>query len=501
MLLNLALPIGLAQTADYEGKIQDAHYNELMMKRVKDEQEAKAKMFADDTDYNNAMNSFDNPVVKQFAQAKIKEIGAFVNANPDWQSNVNKRIQYKQLIKDLKDNPDLNRGLASDKSYAELQKDMADAKNANLDFKPMQEQWENYRKFGNQFATDEASAAKLGKVAFTYKAPAAPAETAKFLADIANKTEFDQSKPYQYGGRWEYLSDFAKQQAAENAIADRLYGPELKKDYVAYLAKLEGNDQTKAKSINEFVLERMKPYFKSDKFDKGFEPNQPAAPRGSGDKQIEDAKSTWYNMILGKNGVVETGQKDFTPQAMQVTFGNKDGELNLSNAIDPMGKALNLGMKEAKATGKVIIRKGYPPMYEASVILSPDEFEKLSPDHNSLIDEAGIGQITPGASKNPNWNIRNSEKAQGYQKVPFSDKGSNYSTGVQFNVFVPFDPKNDAYALNYAHAVGASPHKEDATNEEATSNKVYHVTTQAEYDKVPKGAKVIDSQGNVGIKK
>lgn len=209
MAMNFALPIGLAQTINYEGKINDLHYNELAMKRVKDEQEAKAKMFADDTDYTNAMNSFDSPKVKEFARAKIKEIGAFVNANPDWQTNVSKRIQYKQLVKELKDNEDLKRGLASDKSYDEYQKDLAEkSKHPELldadAYKQVGDQWDNYTKFGNQFAKSQEEADKLGRKSFVYTAPKDFADLTQAGLEYGNKFKDFDVKPLAGGGLGSY---------------------------------------------------------------------------------------------------------------------------------------------------------------------------------------------------------------------------------------------------------------------------------------------------------
>ena len=264
--MNLSLPIGLSQSYDYEGRINDLHYNELAMKRVKDEQEAKAKMFADDTDYTNAMNSFDNPLVKQIAQAKIKEIGAFVNANPDWQTNVSKRIQYKQLTKDLRDNPDLNRGLATDKSYAELQKDMADAKNADVDFKPLQDQYANYLKYGNQFATDDVSAQKLGKQAFTYKTPAPDTNIIKELQEEAGKTTMNG---FTSGGGFskQFVTEPDKQRSAEALVANPYYAKKLVPMYKAYVAKQWGNEPTKAPDINQFTQELLEGHWPTPKIE------------------------------------------------------------------------------------------------------------------------------------------------------------------------------------------------------------------------------------------
>lgn len=167
--LEFGLREGLAVDMEWDQRINDLRYQTAQKAQAKIQGEAKAKMFADDFEFNNAMNSHDNPLVKTYAQNKIREIGKFVNENPDWQSNVTKRGLYTQLTRELKDNPDLNRGLQSDENWKAAQKDMADTKNADLDFTPIKEQWKNYITYGNQMGAE--SAVSEGKKPFVYNAP------------------------------------------------------------------------------------------------------------------------------------------------------------------------------------------------------------------------------------------------------------------------------------------------------------------------------------------
>lgn len=176
MALSHGLRAGLAQVGQWDQQINDLRQNEVLNNQAKLLAEKKAALFADDFDYNNAMNTHDNPLVKEFAQTKIREIGSFVNQNPDWETNVGKRAQYKQLIRELKDNPDLNRGMQSDANYTQFSKDLAEkSKNPDLfdagAYNDVMQQWRNYEKYGNQYATSETDAAKLGKKAFVYQQP------------------------------------------------------------------------------------------------------------------------------------------------------------------------------------------------------------------------------------------------------------------------------------------------------------------------------------------
>lgn len=164
--------------------VQDVRYHYAVKQRAEAQAQAQAKLFADDMDYNNAMNGHDNPIVKQYAQAKIKELGGFLRQNPDWQMDVSKLAEYKRLTRELKDNPDLNRGMQSDAAYREMLKFEADPKNRSLandpEFLQNKQQWQNYVQYGNQFG--EEALKKDGKRAFSF----IPPDIFDDEADIAN---------------------------------------------------------------------------------------------------------------------------------------------------------------------------------------------------------------------------------------------------------------------------------------------------------------------------
>jgi hypothetical protein len=170
-------------------------YNEEAKKRAQAEAEAKAKVFADDFNYTNAMNTHDNPLVKQFAQFQIKRIGSYVNNNPDWQTNVQKRAEYQQLVRELKDNPDLQRGLATDDAMKKMNEFSADPKNASLKsssrWKEIEEEKQNYILFGNQKGKEAAETE--GKKAFVFTA-INKIDTQKVVTDAANNLELRDRK-------------------------------------------------------------------------------------------------------------------------------------------------------------------------------------------------------------------------------------------------------------------------------------------------------------------
>lgn len=152
MALEFGLRRGLAAKIDWNSRTNDLAMQYQLKKQAETEAAAKAKLYADDFDYNNAINSFDNPVIKEFARNKITEIGGFIRQNPDWETNISKRVQYKNMVKELKDNPDLMRGIQSDAAKREW--DQWRVKNPELanspEGKDYEMKWNNYLKTGNQ---------------------------------------------------------------------------------------------------------------------------------------------------------------------------------------------------------------------------------------------------------------------------------------------------------------------------------------------------------------
>ncbi len=174
MAIQAGLARGLAQDLQYDQRIQDLRYQKQEMDRAQALNAAKVKMFVDDTDYMNAVNSFDNPRIKQYSEQVIKDLGKYINENPDYMYDAQKMMEVKRMKRQLKDNPYLHQGMASDDAIKKYNADLAEvAKNPERHSKGAYEkialQLENYKKFGNQDGEDAARA--LGTKAFTYTKP------------------------------------------------------------------------------------------------------------------------------------------------------------------------------------------------------------------------------------------------------------------------------------------------------------------------------------------
>lgn len=190
MAIQAGLARGLAQDLQYDQRIQDLRYQKQEMDRAQALNAAKVKMFVDDTDYMNAVNSFDNPRIKQYSEQVIKDLGKYVNENPDYMYDAQKMMEVKRMKRQLKDNPYLHQGIASDDAIKKLHADMAAvAKNPEMHnkgaYERLLQQEQNYYKFGNQDGEDAAR--QIGAKAFIYNKPRDYRDLNEDFASIGNK--------------------------------------------------------------------------------------------------------------------------------------------------------------------------------------------------------------------------------------------------------------------------------------------------------------------------
>lgn len=257
---------GLAQSFNYDQRVADIARQNDQMRQAKLYAENQAKMQAEDFDYNNAMNAWDNTQVKEFAQGKIKELGAFIRDNPDYKYNLEKRIVYNNIKKELKDNKPLLEGMQVDANVKAMQAYMNDPKNAPLvqseEFSPIKAQYENYLKTGS---TDGNLA---NRKLFTFTPPEELVDTTPLLSKYASLTG-QNGKDTKWlangvGSVHQFVSDMDKAAAAEGAINDKVLGRHLQREYNDYASKL-GEGQ-KPLTLKQYTVEKMKPYFKGDEY-------------------------------------------------------------------------------------------------------------------------------------------------------------------------------------------------------------------------------------------
>ena len=202
--------LGQAVSQNYDQQIADMHFAEQQRQRSMAMAEAKSKLFADDMDFQNAANEHDNPIIKEKSNAIIQKIGQYARENPDWMYNPSKRIQVNLMKRELKDNPDLIRGVTSDDAFKRLNADLQEvSKSPNQHnqkaYDSLLAQKQNYLKYGNQ--RGEEAAKTEGRQPFVYSKPKEFLDLAKRGFELGNNFADVAPVPLKNGrsGAWETI--------------------------------------------------------------------------------------------------------------------------------------------------------------------------------------------------------------------------------------------------------------------------------------------------------
>jgi hypothetical protein len=341
--------LGLAQSLGFEDKINDLRFRELENKRAIAQSEAKAKMFADDLDFQNAANSYDNPLIKEFAKTKIKEIGSYYRNNPDLFNNPDKLAQVNLMKRELRDNEHINRGLASDTAYKGYLKDLQEvSKNPNQHdteaYQDIQNQWNNYLQYGNQDGVDAAN--KYGAKAFVYTKPKDFVDLPSTLLKAGNSIkDYDVKKGKNIGEYWtEPKADEVK------AIKDSIYQQHGRQIMV------EANKLglTTPQQIDKWVSDNIaagfdKKYSVGDPnaaFNNGMRMREYQLAKGKAEgKEITDKYTTWDDFTKSPAGIVPADvlRKVWGDKPPIKVTGNNGAIADLSgNDFDYDGKHVNI---------------------------------------------------------------------------------------------------------------------------------------------------------------
>jgi len=173
--MEVGIAKGLAQSLNYDQRVNDERYYQTQMDRAKAENIASLKAFEDDNEYMNASNSYDRPLIDAEAKNTILEIGRLAKQNPNWQSDPETRRLINEKRRYLKSNANVIRGMASDEAFKNLNKDLAlVAKNPSQHdtaaYQELLNKKNNYIKFGHQDG-EEGLARDGGPQAFVYDKP------------------------------------------------------------------------------------------------------------------------------------------------------------------------------------------------------------------------------------------------------------------------------------------------------------------------------------------
>lgn len=224
-MADWGLSKGLAVSLDYDKRIQDLRYQEEANRRAENESAAQAKLFSDRLDYKNAMNPHDNQIIKEQNKIRIQKIGEFARNNPDYKTNIDKLSQLNLMIKELNDNPETIRGMATDEAFKRIDLDLAEvAKNPNhhdIDAYNhiVNVEKVNYKNWANQ--DGEEAFKKEGRKSFVYRKPKDFIDLNKAFEDIGNGFKDMQVKDIKGKGMGAY-EEVANPQSLK-LIAQQMY--------------------------------------------------------------------------------------------------------------------------------------------------------------------------------------------------------------------------------------------------------------------------------------
>lgn len=510
--LQFGLVQGLSERFPESHRVEDLRYQQQQDKAANIAAANKAKMFADDFQYNNAMNTFDNPRVKAFSQAKIKEIGQFVNQNPDWETNMQKRQTYSQMIHDLKDNPELNRGLASDEANKSYLKDLAEKNKTPETFNKkgydrVALEKANYLKYGNQ--DGEEAASKEGFKAFTYTQPQDYTNLNKAGLGYGNMIKDYNRKPvsglgvgaYETEPNAQQLESVAKSMLSEHNEQITDEARKLNVDPLEYTKTLiragipkQTYEGVQPKQQSEWEYKLSHPdATENDVIDKtpsSYKIMTPSAQGASLEGTVEAVQSGRLAKNLTKNLTMTTDVRDISGNTLPLQKGVYPVSGSDIKVVPVYKKGFNVKGSKTSVEGNVIpserlddaLKNGaveYKTLFYGSMKV-PDIYEEDSKE----LDNSG----NPIHHKGEQKTFLNSEGKETplYKDISVTVPASNLKGGLGKSEETINQMNDYAAQKNASLGVTKTPKIE-----------VYsEPKTQEDWDKMPVGAYYIDSQGN-----
>lgn len=194
-------------------EIADMQYADQIRARSQAMAQAKAAAFANDVEFQNGTNPFDEAIIRNENTELVRKLGEFTTKNPNWNTDPNLMLQFKQLKQSQRSTPAVLRAIAYKQAEAELNKDLADvAKNPTRynmrAFEEQMKQRDNYRKYGHPLG--QKAAEQEGPQLWTYKRPMDFIDENKLYRDTAGDMQPDvreDMKNGRLGAYQRYVSD------------------------------------------------------------------------------------------------------------------------------------------------------------------------------------------------------------------------------------------------------------------------------------------------------
>lgn len=181
---------GLTFNTGQDKLIEDLKYFDQQARQNEAMNMAKAKMFADDIEFQTASNPFDAALVKQEGEQLLTELGKIRSENPNWNTDPNVLALMKFKKQGLKSSPAVLRSMAYKQAMEDYTKDLAAAQQSpdEYDVEALNQfeiQRKNYEQFGHPMGAEAAK--KEGYVPLVYKAPQKFVDLDKLHAEVGSK--------------------------------------------------------------------------------------------------------------------------------------------------------------------------------------------------------------------------------------------------------------------------------------------------------------------------
>lgn len=293
---------GLAVKRDYNAEVNDLYRNQAYREHKQQQAQQRAKMFADDMQYTNAMNAFDHKEVSDFAKNQIKENMAWIRQHPNYLYDPELMAEWQEKKRGLTDNEKVRIGLQVDAAWKAMEAFQKDPKNADVQDLPEMVQYRN--QLANYFATGSITGNRADRfnpdgsinqaALFSFKPPFEGYNTTPDIIKYAHAAKMSGINVVNLAGGKsvkKFVTDVDKADAVNGYLNDAIDGRKARYEYNHYVSGLGENSQKP--TLEQYWLNKFNPYFQSPDYGAPYrDPNgkDKATPPNFYDKVIENAK-------------------------------------------------------------------------------------------------------------------------------------------------------------------------------------------------------------------
>lgn len=442
---------GLAVRVPYGDFMQQDRQQREDLEVAKARKEARTKLLAEDYDYNNAMNSFDHAIVKDYATKQIGNIGKWEHENVGWQYNPELYRQRNAMLKDLKDNDYLHKGMRVDSELKRYNEYKNDPKNADVLDLPEFKQYENH--IANYLHTGSIDGVQGNNKEFKFQPPFEGVDTTPVWMNYAKNVRQNGLDIKHLGtgvaSQHQFVTDDDKLQAAQAALNDAKFGRIARKEYNDYSAKIP-NGQKKI-TLEQYAINKMNPYFDTDKYQNyNYKTGEGSGGRKGSEQPFRDA----YSEIYDRARKAPTVEVQAAPNGMREIILGKNTALNTNGSFIRTSKGnlipINAGNIPDDNISTSNSRMVYNPNKGAfgsySIQMPLDQLENALGGAN-VFDTPTFFTHWLGN----NTSVRDKYKDYGIQLVKDKD-GNDFA---QIDLWKPMEGTNTSTHSAYNHGLGS----------------------------------------------